>query len=78
LIEIDELCRKNNTKLVVVEVWGLCGLILSDFGSSYTYLNSTGKEYIDSPVDCTFGDSVDVENMVRVMFLIFAMLYITS
>ncbi len=53
LVELDLLCRNHGTKLVVVEVYGLSGLIVCDFGDDFTFLNGTGKEYLDIVLDGT-------------------------
>eukprot|EP00026_Physarum_polycephalum_P001819 Phypoly_transcript_01822.p1 GENE.Phypoly_transcript_01822~~Phypoly_transcript_01822.p1 ORF type:complete len:1003 (+),score=201.81 Phypoly_transcript_01822:109-3117(+) len=64
LCKFDEMCRTHNTKLVVVEVWGLCGLIISDFGSSFKYLDASGKEYLDVPLAKTEPDSQNKDWML--------------
>jgi hypothetical protein len=64
MIQLNLLCRANNTKLVVVEVWGLCGVIVCDFGESFTYINSSGKEYLDVIYDHTSTDPEENSTMV--------------
>ena len=64
LCELDALCRAHHTPLVVVEVWGLCGVVVCDFGSAFKYLNGSGKEYVDVLVERMQEDSQDKDSMV--------------
>lgn len=67
-MKLDELCRNYKTKLVVAETWGLCGLVVCDFGPFFSYVESSGKEYLDLLIDHT---SVDQDNSNLMVYLYF-------
>lgn len=69
LEKLDEMCRHHKTKLVVAETWGLCGLVVCDFGPLFSFVESTGREYLDLIIDHARADQNNSALMVSCLYV---------
>ena len=67
-VEVNEKCRKANTKYIRSRVHGLAGHMFVDFGEKFTIFDKTGEETVERIIDVIESDPETPGELVVTIF----------